>query len=696
MNILIFFVGMLFFSHVLAWSNPPLKFQEDGFYAQELRLENQRKERNYSFVGKENSSFHAAQIHAQGNFLNRMSGYFSPQGVNIHDPYALKSQLIKDQAQRNFGLTQLTASLQGKIAGILEEENKIKQELITPSGEIATYDRSTILNKAEKLKELGDKTRKLEFYIGQEFKNHLRNKMIPPYLERADQFSLSKQADQTVHFYLKGANSNFSGVSTLKSLLYNSASQFGEIAREIGKKEDELQNQFLQSYVLGSFTLAATILTAIPTGGATLPMAAKVGLGAAMTGQTVSLGETLRSQLVLNQKGLEGFHSEEELKAKIGLGAFQILTQTISGVSQLYQTGKEFSALFGEMSNGQKLYSFQQVLSHLNRLAEIGGLKEKALGENSNQLLNLSLQGADLLWGFSSTPSTLQSMKQAKVRNLSAQKIKDYVDEQRLNPIHYRDQIFSKGVERFGDSIALFNSFPKGREFLNQNLTLLALHEAGNLYRTSEPKLLFERERRIYKLAMEGKIDSEQLLKELNLNKIKPIMIRKYVEKEENHFYLQEAKMKEDYGVRLPVLEIQEENQITFLMPENFSQFQVSNQKNVARAELYKRYPLLDVFPKTDIGLRDLSHKIEGFITEYGTISQSHYLEVKKAREQGKTVHLSEFPYTKKEILLKTQELLLTFFNRDGEWFIDSSKPIDANKLNQLMLKYKIDLNLKN
>jgi len=240
MNILIFFVGMLFFSHVLAWSNPPLKFQEDGFYAQELRLENQRKERNYSFVGKENSSFHAAQIHAQGNFLNRMSGYFSPQGVNIHDPYALKSQLIKDQAQRNFGLTQLTASLQGKIAGILEEENKIKQELITPSGEIATYDRSTILNKAEKLKELGDKTRKLEFYIGQEFKNHLRNKMIPPYLERADQFSLSKQADQTVHFYLKGANSNFSGVSTLKSLLYNSASQFGEIAREIGKKEDEL------------------------------------------------------------------------------------------------------------------------------------------------------------------------------------------------------------------------------------------------------------------------------------------------------------------------------------------------------------------------------------------------------------------------------------------------------------------------
>lgn len=203
-------------------------------------------------------------------------------------------------------------------------------------------------------------------------------------------------------------------------------------------------------------------------------------------------------------------------------------------------------------------------------------------------------------------------------------------------------------------------------------------------------------------------------------------MIRKYLEKEENYLYLQEAKMKEDYGSRLPVLEIQEKNQIIFLRPENFSQSQVSNQKNVARAELYKRYPLLDVFPKTDIGLWDSSHlsrsesrgflqpmsvlgistnegskkflpanKREGFVTEYGTIPQRHYLRIKKAQEEGKTIRVSEFPYTKKEILLKTQELLLTFSNRDGEWFIESSKPIDAKQLNQLMLKYKIDFNLK-
>lgn len=718
---LIFFAGTLIFSPILGWTNPSLRFQEDGFYALELRMENQRKERNYSTYGRESlsttsddftrldhvhgrqerqsrgSSFYASQIHAQGNFINRMNGYFAPQGVNIHDHYALKSQLIKDQARRNFGLAQLTGSLQEKIATILEEENKITRELVTPNGEIATYDRSTILNKAEKLKQLGDKTQNLESYIGREFKNHLRNKMIPPYLEKADQFFLSKQADQAVHFYLKGANLNFLGISNLKSSLYNSAVQFGEIAREIGKKEDQMQDQFVQNYVLGSFVLATTILTAIPTGGAALPMAAKVALGASITGQTVSLGETLRSHIVLNQKGLEGFHSEGEAKSKLGLGAFQYLTQTISGVAQIYQTGKDFSSLWGEMNNPQKFYSFQQVLSHLNHLTEIGGIKEKVLGENSNHLLNLTMQGADFGWGFSSVPATLQIMKQAKAHGFTrSQEIKDFVEEQKLQPIHFQDQKFSQLLDRFGDSIAFFSSFPKGKEFLNENLALGALNEAGNFYRALEPKLFFAKEKRIYKLAMENKIGSEELLKEVSLNKITPTIIRKYVEKEGNLFFLQEAKMKEEYHSRLPVLLIHGKNQITFLRPENFSESQLSSQKVIARAELYKRYPLLDI-PRNEENKNFFSiNNKEGFISEYGTIPQYYYLEIKKAQEQGKNIHLSEIPYTKKEIILKTPELLLTFSNRDGEWFVESSNAIDLKRLNQLMLKYKIDLNLKN
>ena len=324
-------------------------------------------------------SFYAHPIWEKNNSLNRLGGYFAPQGISILNSEKLTRALQEDELLRQQHLFQIQQTIQNRMEHLETRRSENLQSILNSKGELGTYDLSKIRNVSQELQVLIQDSNQLKTHIQKEFKIDLFKNALRPYEPKNQIWTQQKKAEKTIAGYLEGPYLN-GGLKGFEESLWVTQRHLSETALALQQAENKMQENLIQNTFLGSIAFATSLVTLIPSGGssASLWVASLESANSA-----IGLGNTIRNQIILSEKGLEGFRSEREAWAGEVVQNVQGALQVAIGAIQLPETLKSIKP-----TASSKTISVVQALSHLNQISEWGGLKQKALGNDGSFALN--------------------------------------------------------------------------------------------------------------------------------------------------------------------------------------------------------------------------------------------------------------------------------------------------------------------
>lgn len=442
-------------------------------YGERLRQANRQAERNDQIYGGASISHPTAQIYAQGNFINRMNGYFGPQGVNVFNDRELNRSVQYDQSQRDLRIKNLTQNLENQIQKIGDRQNDILQKAIDPTTkEFATLDKGTLHQVSRQLNSLAKETEKLEASMPQTFNRPYRENISVPYVERPELIQRAETANRVGDFYLHGGT-NFSGITGIKRSLYSSAGEFSDAARQIERNEDKMRDQMIGNIAMGGVALVAAIATA----GTAAPLAAQIATGTGIAGGTASLGNTIRNHVILNEKGYEGLRSASEQKSQLGVQSFGYLTTAVSIGASLSQFTKTISNAhsivdgvhrdgFAALNSGEKIYAGYQYVNAAVSLGDAAGLNTAALGDEGNIILKSAMAGSNLAFTASGTATSFRTKTSDSLKMMAS----SHEPEIRsLAKIPSSEHPLTTAHSIASDALTIAESFPNARKFIQEN-----------------------------------------------------------------------------------------------------------------------------------------------------------------------------------------------------------------------------------
>ncbi len=369
-------------------------------YQRQLQQRYAAQDQNYKTYGAQTGSFTESQNLSRSNFINRMSGYFSPLNVNVYDSNQLNRAVQYDQLERQNNLQNMSSQVNSNIKTVMDGYAHAVQSVVNDKGELSTYNVATIRNSANELASLSNKAEKIGDYVSSEFRRDYRELATPSYLERTDIMTNSSATDRLVNAYLYGSSDDNKGIYGLKDSFMSSSRQFSSAATKIQDTEDDMRNNMVVNYAVGGLQMVVgAVLLYVPGG--------QLAGGMMIASGATQAGSTARNNVVINEKGLEGFQSSSESKAALGIQSFQYALAAAQLGSNAYNVASNVSKAsaiqngvtqtgFSALSTGQKAYVAYQYTNTALGVADMTGLTKQAFGEQGQLAAHAAMAGADL------------------------------------------------------------------------------------------------------------------------------------------------------------------------------------------------------------------------------------------------------------------------------------------------------------